>query len=110
MNTKIKSGLIALAVAAAAVTTLNFDAKSVNKNKTTRLYYTYNLSTPTGATNPSNWTLQTSPGSSCGIPGSIPCKVSFESTEYTDITAYLDAQHFTSDAEVAFGPGVITKD
>ncbi|PTT00713.1 hypothetical protein DBR11_09285 [Pedobacter sp. HMWF019] len=110
MNAKIKSGLIALAVAAAAVTTLNFDAKSVNKNKATRLYYTYNLSTSTGAKNPSNWALQTSPGSSCGTPGSTPCKVSFDSSEYIDIIAYLNAQNFTSDAEVAYGEGVISKE
>lgn len=110
MKTLFKTSLFALAIVAGVGVTSAFDAKNVNKNKATRLYYTYNLSTSTGATNPSNWTFQTSPGSSCGTPGSTPCKVSFESSEYADISAYLDDQHFTSDAEVAFGPGVITKD
>jgi len=105
MKTLFKTTLFGLAIVAGVGITYAFNA-----NKTTTLVYSYNLSTSTGAKNPANWTLQTSPGSSCGTPGSTPCRVSFNSSEYADISAYLDDQHFTSDAEVVYGPGVISKD
>ncbi|WP_316837263.1 hypothetical protein [Pedobacter nutrimenti] len=108
MNTKIKSGLIALAVAVAAVTTLNFDAKSVNKDKVTAVTYRYQLNTVSGAKDPVNWILVSNSSPSCGIAGEVPCKVHFDSSTYTDITNYLS--QFSIDEQVSSGPGVITKE
>jgi len=108
MNTKIKSGVIALAVAAAAVTTLNFDAKSVNKNKATALTYRYQLNTVSGAKDPANWILVSNSSPSCGTSGEVPCKVHFDTSSYTNITSYLS--QFPTDEQVSSGPGVITKE
>jgi len=108
MNTKIKSGLIALAVAAAAVTTFNFDAKSVNKNSVTALTYRYQLNTVSGAKDPANWILVSNSSPSCGTSGEVPCKVHFDTSSFTNITNYLS--QFSTDEQVSSGPGVITKE
>jgi len=71
--------------------------------------YTYNLGTSTGARNASNWTLATGSTPSCGAAGSVPCKVVFDSSVYPTLQDYINDQHFTSDAEVAYGPGVVSK-
>nr|WP_199082813.1 hypothetical protein [Pedobacter sp. ASV19] len=71
--------------------------------------YVYNLSTSTGARNVSNWTPVTGTAPSCGIAGSVPCKVVFDSSVYPTLQDYIDDQHFDSDADVAYGPGVVSK-
>ncbi|PTS97372.1 hypothetical protein DBR11_17355 [Pedobacter sp. HMWF019] len=71
--------------------------------------YIYNLSTATGARDAANWTPVTGTAPSCGIAGSVPCKVVFDSSVYPTLQDYINDQGFSSDAEVAYGPGVVSK-
>lgn len=104
---KLALGLI-VAVMAIGFSAFTADFKKATKFAT--ITYTYNNSTSSGARIPGNWTLVTEgDGGNCGTPGTVPCKVSFNSATYANISAYLTAQSFPSDAAVAFGTGVTRK-
>jgi hypothetical protein len=110
MKKIFKSVLVATVVVAGLSGAFAFKSDSVVKKSAATVTYVYSLSTSTGARTASNWTLTPGSGPSCGIPGDVPCKVSFDTSVYPTLQSYIDAQHFSSDAEVAFGTGVISKD
>nr|WP_199078948.1 hypothetical protein [Pedobacter sp. ASV19] len=110
MKKVFKSGLLAAVALAGLCSAFAFKSADGIKRSATTLAYTYTLSTSTGARIAGNWSPITSgSGPSCGLVGETPCKVVFDSGTYTDIEAYLTAQAFSSDDDVAFGPGVSRK-
>jgi hypothetical protein len=108
MKKSFKAALMALLCAGGLTAAFAFN-KSASGKKTGLIAYTYNLGTSTGARNASNWTLATGSTPSCGTAGSVPCKVVFDSSVYPTLQNYIDNQHFDSDADVAYGPGVVSK-
>jgi hypothetical protein len=86
---------VILALGASAFTTLK--SKPVKKSLSTMVYY-YQLSTLTGANNPSNWLPEgqvQNPPSCEGLD--MPCRLQFETTDFSDINAYLSGK---TDAQV----------
>lgn len=86
---------VILALGASAFTTLK--SKPVKKSLSTMVYY-YQQSTLTGANNSSNWLPEgqvENPPSCSG--DDIPCRLSFETTDFSDINAYLSGK---TDAQV----------
>jgi len=110
MKKIFKSVLVATVVVAGLTGAFAFKSDSVVKKSAATVTYVYSLSTSSGARTAANWTLISGSGPSCGTPGDVPCKVSFDSSVYPTLQSYIDAQHFSSDAEVAFGTGVISKE
>ena len=103
-----KMALVAMLCAGGLTAAFAF-TKSASVQKAGLIAYTYNLGTSTGARNASNWTLATGSTPSCSAAGSVPCKVIFDSSVYPTLQDYIDDQHFSSDAEVAYAPGVVSK-
>ena len=86
---------VILALGASAFTTLK--SKPIKKSLSTMVYY-YQLSTLTGANNSANWLSESeieNPPSCEGLD--VPCRVEFETTEFSDINAYLSGK---TDAQV----------
>jgi len=108
MKKSFKAALMVVLCAGGLTAAFAFSKTSSGK-KAGLIAYTYNLGTSTGARNASNWTQATGSTPSCGAAGSVPCKVAFDSSVYPTLQDYINDQHFTSDAEVAYGPGVVSK-
>jgi len=103
-----KMALVAMLCAGGLTAAFAFN-KATSVQRAGLIAYTYNLGTFTGARNAANWTLATGSTPSCGAAGSVPCKVVFDSSVYPTLQDYIDGQGFGSDAEVAYGPGVVSK-
>jgi len=99
----------ALAIVAGVCLAFTSKSGSLTQGRFATRTYSYNLSTSTGAKNAANWTLV--PGSlpNCGIPGDVPCRVSFDSSVYPTLQDYIDDQNFLNDSDVVSGPGVTSK-
>ena len=108
MKKSFKAALMAVLCAGGLTAAFAFN-KAVSGKKAGLIAYTYNLGTSAGARNAANWTLVTGSTPSCGATGSVPCKVVFDSSVYPTLQDYINDQGFTSDAEVASGPGVVSK-
>ncbi|HWW40735.1 hypothetical protein [Pedobacter sp.] len=108
MKKSFKAALMVVLCAGGLTAAFAFN-KSTSVQKVGLIAYTYNLGTSTGARNASNWTQATGSTPSCGAAGSVPCKVVFDSSVYPTLQDYINDQHFASDAEVAYGPGVVSK-
>ena len=97
---------VILALAASSFTTLK--SKPVKKSLSTMVYY-YQQSTLTGASNPANWLSESEIENPPNCEGlDVPCRVQFETTDFSDINAYLsgktDAQVRDDDAHVINKP------
>jgi len=108
MKKTLKAALMVVLCAGGLTAAFAF-TKAVSGKKTGLIAYTYNLGTSAGARNAANWTLATGSTPSCGVAGSVPCKVVFDSSVYPTLQDYINDQGFTSDADVASGPGVVSK-
>ena len=108
MKKTLKAALMVVLCAGGLTAAFAF-TKAVSGKKAGLIAYTYNLGTSAGARNASNWTLATGSTPSCGAAGSVPCKVIIDSSVYPTLQDYINDQGFTSDAEVAYAPGVVSK-
>ncbi|WP_316834431.1 hypothetical protein [Pedobacter nutrimenti] len=108
MKKSFKAALMVVLCAGGLTAAFAFN-KAASVQKAGLIAYSYNLSTSTGARNAANWTLVSGSTPSCGAAGSVPCKVIFDSSVYPTLQDYISDQGFTSDAEVASGPGVVSK-
>jgi len=108
MKKSFKAALMVVLCAGGLTAAFAFN-KAASGKKAGLIAYTYNLGTSTGARNAANWTLATGSTPSCGAAGSVPCKVIFDSSVYPTLQDYINDQGFSSDAEVASGSGVVSK-
>lgn len=108
MKKMLKAALMVVLCAGGLTAAFAFTSSAPVK-KAGLLAYTYNLSTSAGARNAANWTPVTGSTPGCGAAGSVPCKVIIDPSVYPTLQDYINDQHFTSDAEVAYGTGVVSK-